>query len=107
MITSTANPRVKALGALKDRAERDRTGRFPVEGLRMVRRAMAAGWPIEEIVLAPELAGPEAQATASDSGLSVVELGVDAFRRIAYRQGPDGILAVGGRQARSPSTDCG
>ncbi len=94
VITSTANPRVKALGALKDRAERDRTGRFPVEGLRTVQRALAAGWPIDEIVLAPELAGPEAKATAAGSGVPVVELGAGAFRRVAYRQGPDGILAV-------------
>jgi TrmH family RNA methyltransferase len=94
VIVSTANPRVKALAALGRRGERDRTGRFPVEGLRVVSRALAAGWPVEEIVLAPELATDEALALAGNSRLPVTELGADAFRRVAYRESPDGILAV-------------
>ncbi|HEY5728147.1 MAG TPA: RNA methyltransferase, partial [Acidimicrobiia bacterium] len=75
-------------------SERDRTGRFPVEGLRVVARALAAGWPVDEIVLSPELATPEAVELAGNSRAPVTELGPEAFRRVAYRQKPDGILAV-------------
>ena len=94
VIVSTANPRVKALAALGRRSERDRSGRFPVEGLRVVARALAARWPIEEIVLSPELATVEAIELVESSGVAVVELGAAAFRRVAYRQNPDGVLAV-------------
>ena len=94
VIVSTANPRVRALAALGRRSERERTGRFPVEGLRVVTRALAAGWPIDEIVLSPELATPEAVELAGNSRAPVTELGAEAFRRVAYRQNPDGILAV-------------
>ncbi|CAN5419191.1 RNA methyltransferase [soil metagenome] len=94
MITSTANPRVKALAALSKRSERDRTGRFLVEGLRVVGRVLASGWTVDELVLAPELATEEASAVAAGSGIPVTELGADAFRRVAYRRNPDGILAV-------------
>jgi len=43
LLTSLANPRVKAATALRDRRERDRTGLTLIDGAREVRRALAAG----------------------------------------------------------------
>ena len=40
-LTSTANPKVKAVSKLRDRRERDRTGLTIVDGAREVRRALA------------------------------------------------------------------
>ncbi len=98
MITSTANPRVKALARLKRRSARDTTGSFPIEGMRAVQRAVAAGWPLKELIVAPELMSAPVRASISTvrpAGLAVTELGEAAFRKIAYRQHPDGVLAVG------------
>jgi TrmH family RNA methyltransferase len=98
VITSTANPRVKALAKLKDRSARRDTGTFPIEGLRTVDRAFSAGWPLADIVVAPEVASQEHMALAKRieaSGVALTELGATAFARIANRRHPDGILAVG------------
>ncbi|MBA2338223.1 MAG: RNA methyltransferase, partial [Acidimicrobiia bacterium] len=94
VITSTANPRVRAIAALSRRSERDQQGLFPVEGVRVIERALAAGWPLDRIVLSPELATAAATDLAGRGGVRVIELGAEAFRRASYRQHPDGILAV-------------
>jgi TrmH family RNA methyltransferase len=57
VITSTANPRVKAALALRKRRERDRTGRFLIEGRRELARALAAGVMVEEVLACPALLG--------------------------------------------------
>ncbi len=98
MITSTANPRIKQLARLKQRSAREETRTFPIEGVRAAARAAAAGWPIKELILAPDLAQPEARELAAEilsKGISVTEVGDAAFHKIAYRRHPDGILAVG------------
>jgi len=97
-ITSTANPRVKALARLRERRERTITGTFPIEGARVVERALAARWPINEVYVAPGLASPEAleaAAALARAGVPSTELGDEAFHRIAYREHPDGIIAIG------------
>ncbi len=98
MITSTANPRVKAVAALRNRRDRDASGTFPIEGRRAVERALAAGWPLTDAYVAPELldeAGRRTLALLTDSGVRITELGIDAFHKAAYRRHPDGILAIG------------
>jgi TrmH family RNA methyltransferase len=55
VITSTANPRVKAVLALRKRRERDRTGRFLIEGRRELTRALAAGGAVDEVLACPAL----------------------------------------------------
>lgn len=62
-----------------------------------MRRALDAGWRVDEIVVAPTLATPEAAATvraAAAGNVPVLRLGEAAFRKIAYRRHPDGVLAV-------------
>ena len=105
-ITSTANPRIKSLARLSDRSGRNATGRFPVEGARMVTRLIDAGWEIDEVVFAPVLATRDAYDVAqrsAESGNAVLEVGDAAFRKIAYRQHPDGILAVARRRSENLS----
>ena len=55
-LTSTANPRVKAVVRLRDRRERDATGLAIVDGVREIRRAMDAGVEIVEAFAAESLA---------------------------------------------------
>lgn len=98
VITSATNPRVKAVAGLRRRRDREATGTFPIEGARVVQRALAAGWPLVEAYIAPDMAADDAVAVADAveaAGVPVVALGDAAFRRIAYREHPDGVLAVG------------
>ncbi len=87
MITSSANPEVKALAALHDRSERDRTGLFLIEGRKEVERAVAAGLAIQTIY---RLSGSDPLTLPGNP--RTVELGEVAFRKISY--GRDGILAT-------------
>jgi len=62
-LTSTANPKVKAVSKLRDRRERDRTGLTIVDGAREVRRALEAGATVDEaFVCVPLLQGEDARA---------------------------------------------
>jgi RNA methyltransferase, TrmH family len=104
VITSTANPRVKAALALRKRRERDRTGRFLIEGRRELARALAAGVAVEEVLACPALlaraAGmpDEAEAgvlsRAARAEARVVEVSEAVFARLSYRDNPDGVLGV-------------
>jgi RNA methyltransferase, TrmH family len=98
VITSTQNPRVKSLLALRRRPERDRAGLMLVEGHDELAVALAAGARPVELYHCPELApatdAAELLERASAAGTQVVEVGRGVFERIAYRQAPDGWLAV-------------
>ncbi len=96
-ITSTANPRVKALARLKTRRGREDSGRFLIEGHRELTRAADAGIPLVEVVLAPELAAPREVALADrlvTSGVGLIEVGRAAFEKLSVRRHPDGIIGV-------------
>ena len=58
-LTSTANPRVKAVVRLRDRRERDATGLAVVDGVREIRRAMDAGVEVVEAFATESLASSE------------------------------------------------
>lgn len=92
MITSAANPEVRAVAALHKRAEREATGLFLIEGRPELERAVAAGI---EIVALYRLSGSD-PVTLPGNPRSV-ELGEAAFRKLAY--GRDGIVAT----ARTPA----
>lgn len=96
-IDSPKNPFIKELLRLRERRERDRSGRFLIEGVREVERALAAGIRIDQLLVAPELTRPEGQAlaaTAERSGISVTELSGQAFVRLTIRENPDGLMAL-------------
>lgn len=98
MITSTANPRIKAVAQLSSRSHREATSTFPIEGLRMVARALGAGWPLTEVLIAPEIApraADEIESAAMATGVQITEVGVAAFGKMSYRSHPDGVLAIG------------
>ncbi len=98
MITSTANPRVKAVLALRKRRARDEGGLFVVEGRRELRRALDAGVAVVEVMTAPALHPRNGDdgvvADAAAAGASVSEVTGPVFSRLSYRDGPDGLLAV-------------
>ena len=98
-ILSLQNPRVKELVKLRDSARRRRQlSRFPVEGLRELQAGLEADLLFLESYFCPEFfrrAGEtDLLARLEGAGADLVELGPDAFRKAAYRQSPDGLLAV-------------
>lgn len=99
VIRSRQNPRVQALARLRERGERDATGRFLIEGTRELERAIAAGVKPESVYFCPKLfkrpEGAEAVlAAAGKAGAEWVELGEEAFDKAGYREGADGLIAV-------------
>jgi len=97
-ITSLQNPRVKRLVKLRDRRPRDEAGVFLVEGYREIRRALERRFRLDELYYAPELFlggnEPALLETAAAAGTELVELSPAAFAKVAYRERPDGLLAV-------------
>jgi TrmH family RNA methyltransferase len=98
IITSLQNPRLKRLVRLRDRRPRDEERAFLVEGYREVRRALERGVALDEVYFSREwFLGenePALLAQAEAAGARLYELTKDAFAKVAYRERPDGILAV-------------
>jgi len=103
-LTSTANPMVKAVARLRDRRERDRTGRTIVDGAREVRRALEAGTTAEEAFVCTQLLQGE-DARAALDGLEARSVPVrttnqKVFEKLAFGDRAEGVLAI----VRVPST---
>jgi TrmH family RNA methyltransferase len=97
-ITSLQNPRVKQLVKLRERRDRDDAGLFLIEGYREVRRALEKGLRPKEVYFSPDwFLGENEPALieqAQQAGAQLFELSKDAFAKVAYRERPDGLLAV-------------
>jgi TrmH family RNA methyltransferase len=96
-ITSPANARVKQLVALRHRRARDRAGVMLVEGYEELGLALAAGARPITLYVCPDLAGGDAQPMidrVAGLGAEVVRVSRAVFGKIAYRESPDGWLAV-------------
>jgi len=97
-ITSLQNPRIKNLVRLRDRRPRDQQKVFPVEGFRAIRRALEKKVPIRELYYAPDwfLGANETELInrAAAGGARLFELSKPVFAKIAYRERPEGLLAI-------------
>jgi TrmH family RNA methyltransferase len=95
LITSTRNPRVKALRSLQHRKYRQREGCFLVEGIRIVEEALACGAQVETLIYAPDLLVSErAQALVERMAPERrLALAGKVFRTLSERDDPQGIAA--------------
>jgi len=96
-ITSPANPRVRQLVALRRRRDREQAGVTIVEGLAEVELALAAGVTPRTLYYCPALASQGSLPLAERAGrlgAEVIRLSRPVFEKIAYREGPDGWLAL-------------
>jgi TrmH family RNA methyltransferase len=107
IITSPANPRLKSLVALRRRPVRDETATTLVEGHEELALALASGVRPLTVFVCPDLFSPSGRTATQDDGhqadlvaharqlgAEVVQLSRTAFEKVAYREGPDGLLAV-------------
>lgn len=99
VITSTANPVIKNLYALRKRSERDDQELFLIEGYRAITRALDSDFPLLTLYYCPELYlgtnEPALVARAAATGAQVIQLSSTALIKAAYRDKPEGLLAVG------------
>ena len=96
-LTSLQNPRVKAVVRLRDRRHRDEAGQMLVEGRDELRLALAGGVRPITLFHCPDLthaADAGLLMQAATLGAEIVEVSSPVFAKMAYRDNPDGWLAV-------------
>ena len=97
-ISSTANPRVKALLRLRQRRHRDEAGETLVEGFEELSLALAAGVIPKVVYHCPQLASERewdaVHRTSALESAELIQVSPTVFAKIAYRESPDGWLAV-------------
>ena len=97
-ITSLANPVVKDIKALALKKNRDASGTFVAEGLKLAIDALDAGWEISILVVGkaakdnPLVAGTAARALAK--GALVLEASEKVLASISRRDNPQGVIGV-------------
>ncbi len=102
LISSLTNPRVKHVVALNNKRQRDEDNLMLVEGFDPLSLALECGVVPQTVFICPELYKPAHTATAhadllarlSMSEIEIIETTRPVFEKIAYRDGPDGWLAV-------------
>jgi TrmH family RNA methyltransferase len=98
IITSLQNPRIKNAVRLRDARARERQGATVVEGYRAILRAVDNGYPLGELYVCPDLfLGENEEALierAADAGAQVIQVAEGPFLKMAYRDRPEGLLAV-------------
>jgi TrmH family RNA methyltransferase len=97
-LTSVTNPRVKSLVNLRRRRQRDELGLMLVEGYEELTLALSAGVVPQALYFCPELVRDQDNlrtvAEVAALGSEVVQVGPRVFEKVAYRESPDGWLAV-------------
>ena len=97
-VTSLTNPTVKAVRALHLRKEREETGLFLAEGLKLVGEALEIGRTPRILLFGPEAAPIPmlkrvAEATLAAGG-DVVEVSRDILEKVSRRDNPQMVVAV-------------
>jgi TrmH family RNA methyltransferase len=97
-ISSLTNPRVKNAVKLRQRSHRDELNRMLIEGYREIKRALDNNHALEEFYFCePLFQGENNQALlerAREAGARLIECSAPVFRKMSYRDRPDGLLTV-------------
>ncbi len=97
-ISSPANPAIKRIRSLRQRKQREKTGLFFAEGIRIVTEAVQVRAPVEALVIAPDLLESRfARSLCEDQrrmGVPVLEVTKEVFQSISDKDGPQGLAAV-------------
>lgn len=98
IIESPQNPRIKAAVKLRKYKTRQETGRTLVEGFREILRATESGWQFLELYYCPELDldlhAEQLVNRIRAGGTPVFRCSEAAFRKLSYRDTPDGLAAL-------------
>lgn len=98
ILTSTSNPFIKHVRALRQKKAHSEFGAFLVEGIAHVGEVLEAGWDVESILYAPELLtsgfAKELLERAARLNLRLQPVSVSVMESLADKEHPQGILAV-------------
>jgi TrmH family RNA methyltransferase len=98
IITSPHNPRVKHVLALRDRKQRQKEGLMVVEGHDELEVALGCGVSPRTLFYSPALFGAvDSQALLArfrEQPAEMIEVESRVFKKMAYRENPDGWLAL-------------
>ncbi len=109
-LSSPANPQVKALVRLRHRRARDQEGLTIIEEPMVLRKAWEAGYPLQTVYYCRDMMTDEAKELLEDlraavavgqTTVTMVELASSLLRKAAYRDTPEGILAVAPQQRKT------
>src|ERR1700722_17999487 len=96
LLTSVDNAKIKHAVKLADRRERNKSGLFLIEGYRELQRALLGRETLETLYICPELFlgtnEGDLIASAEKSGAKVYLVTERVFRKVSYRDRPDGLL---------------
>lgn len=94
MITSLQNPRIKHVVRLRQRRHRDAEGVMVIEGADELALALAAGVQPITIFHCPVLTRSTLLTPPLTPPTEVIEVSRAVFEKLAYRENPDGWLAI-------------
>lgn len=104
-ITSLHNPRIKAALRLRSGRHRRKEGRFLIDGLREIGRALQAGIPLVEGFFCPQQADPAALQPLlerwAETNTPLWQVSPAVMEKLAYGQRREGLVAVAKIPSRS------
>jgi TrmH family RNA methyltransferase len=100
LIASLANPKVKTVVKLRQRSHRDELGLMLVEGYREIKRALEHAYRPTQLFYCEDLFlkgtnEPALIEQARAAGAEIHPCTAPVFLKMAYRERPEGLLAVG------------
>ncbi len=93
-ITSFQNPRVRLARQLQDKKTRQSERRFVVETSRDLERALANGYAVDYVLVAPALLSPTEMQLLHTLSAPVFEVTTAVIEKVSYREHPSGLAAV-------------
>ncbi len=96
-IDSPQNVKIKQAVKLFDRRDRDKEGKFLIEGYREILRAAESGHPFLTLFYCPELflqKNEKKLLAKMEKECTAYECSRKAFQRLSFRDRPDGLIAV-------------
>ncbi len=104
-ILSLQNPKVKLVVKLRDRRDRDLMDLYLIEGYRELLRAQQGDAAIESLFICPELFLGDNESHLIEQigkrGAAIFACSAAVFRKLSYRDRPDGLLAIAKQQHKS------
>ena len=108
LITSLQNQKVKDTVRLRERGVREKTQMFLIEGYRELLRAFENGHPVETLFVCESLFlgvnEPKLISQLKNKGATILFCSEPVFKKLSYRDRPDGLLAVAPQQHRTLSS---
>lgn len=103
-ITSFQNPQIKQVVKLHKRRERDLQRKMIIEGYRAILAAVENAYPLHELYFCPELFFGHNEAAllerVAQGGTRLIEVAEGPFTKLAYRDRPEGLLAIAPQRRR-------